>query len=455
VACLALPLQHAADAVGDAANQDRERPYYATYFDDPAKPPLMNRARADGLALMRALQSLGMVDEAAAPDTIINGVRAAGGATFRLKQQYKVLIDPRRPGCLPIANLTPEVKAIRWRTLQYGGNEPQYHLELIGLARASEPRSWVKETGAEAKLPILKTLIDEGLPYSAQVRHDPKNGWMVGTAAVPNIAYAGTEKPAALFALLPRFADRPAAASATEAHAIVIYEGRGSILVTVAKTQSPVELFLSSQRGAQWRLQLEPGARLKRVVALGAEPQQVAGVPAGVAIEGNAPGPQRGAAQWIPFPPSPQQMGMVTERLSAMTSAPVKTIQTAYTGTQFRISPDGKPVAASATDPRMAIPGMPYGYPVPQAPLPQVRIAPGGVGAAVAAPVPAQPGVIGGPALSGSRSLPLAPSPTPAARALTPAPTPRLGMARCGSSTIVCPAGTESVMCNGQPVACR
>lgn len=465
MACLMLPLQHTADAVGDVANQDRERPYFATYYDDPAKHPAGNRARTDGLGLMRALQSIGLVEEEAAADTIINGVRHAGGATFRLKQQYKVLLDPRRPGCLPIATMTPEVKAIRWRTQQHGNTDPQYHLELAGIAKASDLRSWVKESGADAKLPMLKALIEEGLPYAGQIRHDAKNGWVVSTGVVPNIAYVTEEKPAALFGMLPRFSGaQPAGAS--EAHAIIVYEGRGPIQVSVTKTASPVELILSSQRGAQWQLKLEPGARLKRVVAVGAEPQQVSGLPAGVSAEGN-PSPQqhRGVPHWLQYPSSPQQMGMVTERLGALTTAPVKTIQTAYTGTQFRVSQDGKPIA---NNPSYAIPGA-----VPHAPPVAVRAAPGGV-QAHGAPIPAMPGYQQMPGyqefmqqemlrqqrITGGRAqaapVPaLVPQGSHGSQGSRSAPTPKLGMARCGSSTIVCQAGAESAMCNGQSVPCK
>jgi hypothetical protein len=343
------------------------------------------------------------------------------------------------------------VKAIRWRTQQYGTAEPQFHLELAGVAKAGELRSWVKESGADSKLPMVKWLIEEGLPYAGQIRYSAKDGWQVSTGVVPNIQYVTSEKPATLFALLPRFAGTQAAGAA-EAHAIIVYEGRGPILVTVTKTPSPVELFLSSQRAAQWRLQLEPGARLKRVVAVGSEPQQVVGLPQGVTAEGNQAMQQRGAMHWLPFPQGQQQMAMVTDGLSAMTSAPVRTIQTAYTGTQFRISQDGKPVA---NNPSYAIPGaVPYGYPSPSA---AVGVAP--------VPVPnvpiearrslVYPQSVGRAAIQGGASVQAAPAPVPALRSSTPAPTPKLGMARCGSSTIVCQAGAETVMCNGQPVPCR
>jgi hypothetical protein len=226
--------------------------------------------------------------------------------------------------------------------------------------------------------------------------------------------------------------------------------------VTVTKTPSPVELFLSSQRAAQWRLQLEPGARLKRVVALGSEPQQVAGLPPGLTPEGNQSMQQRGAMNWLPFPGSQQQMGMVTERLGAMTTAPVKTIQTAYTGTQFRISQDGKPVVANAANnPSYTIPGaIPYGYPpgatVGVVPVPEANL-----------PIEARRSLVYpqavGRAVQGSASVQAAPAPAPvpALRSSAPATTPKLGMARCGGSTIVCQAGAETTMCNGQPVPCR
>jgi hypothetical protein len=453
-ACLMLPQQHNADAVGDIANQDRERPYYATYYDDPAKMPAMNRPRADGLGLMRALQSIGLVDEEPAPDTIINGMRHAGGATFRLKQQYKVLLDPRRPGCLPVATITPEVKALRWRTMHQGNAEPLYSIEVAGVAKASDLRSWVKESGADAKLPMVKAMLEEGLPYGAYLRYNAKEGWQASTGTQPSLQYATEEKPAALFGMLPRLGGVPAA-SASEAHAIVVYEGRGPILVSVAKTASPVELFLSSQRGAQWRLQMEPGARLKRVVAMGAEPQQVSGVPAGVASESSQSLPQRGMPNWLPFPSSPQQVGMVTERLSQMTNAPVRTIQTVYAGTQFRISPEGKSVAG--VNPTYTIPGAnPYAPPI------AVRAAPSGIQArsvAIPAEVQQLPGYQefmqqemmrrqrGGAAIQAA--------PAPMQRGQAGAPTPKLGMARCGGSTIVCQAGAETAMCNGQPVPCR
>jgi hypothetical protein len=152
----------------------------------------------------------------------------------------------------------------------------------------------------------------------------------------------------------------------------------------------------------------------------------------------------------------------VTERLGTMTTAPVKTIQTAYTGTQFRVSQDGKPIA---NNPSYAIPGaVPFGYAPPVA----VRAAPSGVQAQSVA-IPAMPGYqefmlqemlrqqqIGGGARARGTPVPaLVPQGAQGPQGSRGAPTPKLGMARCGSSTIVCQAGAETAMCNGQPVPCR
>lgn len=79
-----------------------------------------------------------------------------------------------------------------------------------------------------------------------------------------------------------------------ELHVIGIYTGRGNpgfrpsaqgiVEVTVHARPKPVVLALSSYEGMLWRITLDPGARLSRVILNGYYKQEVEGVPPGVPI---------------------------------------------------------------------------------------------------------------------------------------------------------------------------
>jgi hypothetical protein len=84
-----------------------------------------------------------------------------------------------------------------------------------------------------------------------------------------------------------------------ELHVIGVYEGRGNpglrpysqgvVDVTVHQRPKPVVLALTSYANMLWRIALDPGARLSQVIVQGYGPQQVEGLPAGVAVEHRAP----------------------------------------------------------------------------------------------------------------------------------------------------------------------
>jgi hypothetical protein len=79
-----------------------------------------------------------------------------------------------------------------------------------------------------------------------------------------------------------------------ELHVIGVYEGRGNpgfrpnaqavVDVTVHERPKPIVLALNSYEGMLWRITLDPGARLSRVILQGYYPQEVDGVPAGVPV---------------------------------------------------------------------------------------------------------------------------------------------------------------------------
>jgi len=480
-ACLNLPLAQMADGTGDFQNQDRQKPYYATYYDDPSKNPAQGTGRADGLSLMRALQKVGMVDEEPADDFLLNGVRRAGGATFRLKQTYKVLIDPRQPGCLPIATLSPEVKVVRdTRSGQSMVGQTTAYAEFRGTAKVASLMPWVKETGADKALELVRMVAEEGLPFGGLLVKQPNGDWQSQQMSTPRLVHMSSEAPAALFAMLPRFSGTQATTGASEVHALVVYEGpsmrapgqpsSGAIAVTIGRTARPVELFLSAYNPVEWKLTLEPGAQLKRIVAVGYHPQQVTGAPRGVNVEGNTPLTASGQ-RYVPVLGSGGPEGMALETLKSMTTAPIASVQSTYRGSYFPVGDVKSAPPVTASEPQY--PGrvrgpQPYAVPAYQySPPPAVMVAPsyGSQGAVQGSAIQAVPAPYGGS--SPGYAIPVQPQ-GGAARmqagrpggALQPAPQAAppaakdLRRLRCGSSTIVCEAGSTA-MCDGKPVACN
>jgi len=473
-ACLNLPLAQMADGTGDFQNQDRQKPYYAVYYDDPSKNPAQPTGRADGLSLMRALQKIGMVDEEPADDFLLNGVRRRGGATFRLKQTYKVLIDPRQPGCLPIATLAPEVKVVRdTRSAQAMAGQTTAYAEFRGTARVANLMPWVKDTGADKALELVRMVVEEGLPFGGMLVKQPNGDWQAQQLSAARLVHLSSEAPATLFAMLPRFSGTQAKTGASEVHALIVYEGpsmrapgqpsSGTIAVTIGRTARPVELFLSAYNPVEWKLTLEPGAQLKRIVAVGYNPSQVTGAPRGVTVESNPPSLTHGGQRYLPVLGSGGPEGMALETLKSMTSAPIASVQSSHRGIYFPVGDvKSAPVAASeqAYPGRMRTP-QPYAAPVyPYSPPPAVMVAPHGAqGTAQGSAIQAAP-AYGGP--SQGFAIPVQPQ-VGAARAQPPALSGRpiappaakdLRRLRCGSSTIVCEAGSTA-LCDGKPVACN
>jgi hypothetical protein len=162
---------------------------------------------------------------------------------------------------------------------------------------------------------------------------------------------------------------------------------------------------------------------------------------------------------------------MTVGALKAMTTAPIASIQTAYRGSYFPVGDVKSAPPASAQNQQM--PGEPMtirpmpGYPYGASPPPAVMAAPyGSQGTAQGSAIQAVPAPYGGP--SQGAAIPVQPQ-GGAARAqvgrpggaLQPAPQPapppaarELRRLRCGSSTIVCEAGSTA-MCEGRPVACN
>lgn len=73
-----------------------------------------------------------------------------------------------------------------------------------------------------------------------------------------------------------------AADQSSELHLIGSYSGSGR--VTIAPSEKPIVLVLSAYSPGLWHLQLQPGARLVRVILLGNEPQRVKGAADSVEI---------------------------------------------------------------------------------------------------------------------------------------------------------------------------
>lgn len=163
--------------------------------------------------------------------------------------------------------------------------------------------------------------------------------------------------------------------------------------------------------------------------------------------------------------------------LKAMTTAPIASIQTAYRGSYFPVGDVKSAPPASAQNLQTPgdaltirqVPGRPQPYAVPgyQYNAPPVMAAPyGSRGTAQGSAIQAVP-AYGSP--SRGYAIPVMPQgsaaraqPAPAGaqppalsgRAVAPPAAKDLRRLRCGSSTIVCEAGSTA-MCEGRPVACN
>ncbi len=88
--------------------------------------------------------------------------------------------------------------------------------------------------------------------------------------------------------------------AAAELHVVGVYEGKGNagfrsdaqgvVDVLVHERPKPVVLFLSAYESMLWRIEIEPGAQVARVITQGYGDQAVSGVPAEVPVEHRGPG---------------------------------------------------------------------------------------------------------------------------------------------------------------------
>ena len=72
-------------------------------------------------------------------------------------------------------------------------------------------------------------------------------------------------------------------------HVIGVYEGHthkyGKVTVFVAERNQPIALLLTAYESVDWQIEVEPGARLARVVLNGYHEQRVSGLPSDVPVQ--------------------------------------------------------------------------------------------------------------------------------------------------------------------------
>lgn len=146
-----------------------------------------------------------------------------------------------------------------------------------------------------------------------------------------------------------------------ELHVIGVYEGRGNpgfrpypqgvVDVVVRERPKPVVLALSSHESTLWRIKLEPGAALSRVILQGHYPQEVEGVPEGVPVQ------RRGAAEtcglaygWEVAHGGGREFELMMASLRRLTGLVETSFQGCYAGNRFEIPYwSGEPPVATRT----------------------------------------------------------------------------------------------------------
>lgn len=177
-------------------------------------------------------------------------------------------------------------KGKRWLVTSLGPSYPE--MQALSVPRSLQDRFPVTMSES-AKVPKSGAV---GLPMTASARRAspttsaPVDSRIPAPLAVPLPAQAANAP-----ATLPRIEGvaAPYAAGNLDVHAISVYEGNlpngeqrgfqqhpeGVVEIRLGNTGSPAMLLLSSYEPNEWRITLEPGARLGKVVAYGYYPQRV------------------------------------------------------------------------------------------------------------------------------------------------------------------------------------
>jgi hypothetical protein len=75
----------------------------------------------------------------------------------------------------------------------------------------------------------------------------------------------------------------------TDFYVVGVYEGNthkyGKVTVFVADQDRPITLLLTAYESVEWQIEVEPGARLAKVLLSGYHDQRVSGIPFGVSVQ--------------------------------------------------------------------------------------------------------------------------------------------------------------------------
>jgi hypothetical protein len=75
----------------------------------------------------------------------------------------------------------------------------------------------------------------------------------------------------------------------TDFYVVGVYEGNthkyGKVTVFVADQDHPITLLLTAYESVEWQIEVEPGARLAKVLLSGYHDQRVSGIPFGVPVQ--------------------------------------------------------------------------------------------------------------------------------------------------------------------------
>jgi hypothetical protein len=306
-ACLPLQIQRGGDLRLAQTSVDRSV-VSATWFD--ASPPARNDAARSAmltqLHILAALESGGLATAYRAAAGEVNGERVTSGMRFDIAPEAVEFLGMTGSGCVPVGRID-SVELLGYRTRRDG-------VQIVGRGKVSQVQPLAHVLAAQ--LPALKSLLEDGLPYSGRVvldtGFDPEGAptgrqWRVVELSpdYPRIQY--TLVPASLRPYFPRTHGQvkpvkapmvlpglpatnaqatsrsvPYPAGAADVHVVSVTEGslpagetrgfqevrEGVVNVVVGRTARPALLFLFSHQPVDWRVSVQGGS-LARVVAAG------------------------------------------------------------------------------------------------------------------------------------------------------------------------------------------
>ncbi|MBK9447239.1 MAG: hypothetical protein IPO00_14865 [Betaproteobacteria bacterium] len=174
----------------------------------------------------------------------------------------------------------------RWRVTSLGPSYPEMQISSVPRSMQDRFPVTVSESTKVPKSGVVGSPTSMPLRVTSPLASAPVDFRIPAPVAVPLPAVAANGSAA-----LPKIekGTAPYAAGDLDVHAISVYEGNllngeqrgfqqhpeGVVEIRLGKTGSPAMLLLSSYEPNEWRITLEPGANLGKVLAYGHYPQRV------------------------------------------------------------------------------------------------------------------------------------------------------------------------------------